>query len=372
MSRDGDRQQLPQPMRRDVRLLGDLLGEVLREAEGEDLLADVERLRFAVIAARRGPGAPPGGPAAGPDADPAGDEIAALVAAWPLPRAELVARAFTVYFHLTNLAEEHQRIRTLREREAGGGPLRESLALAVAQIRDSGDAGQDPLGGLLAGLRVHPVLTAHPTEARRRAVTAALRRISGLLHELSDDADPGAEPPAAVRRRLREEVDLLWRTSQLRVKAMEPADEVRTVMTAFDETLFRVVPLIYRSLDQVLTGPDCGAVPAAAPAFLRYGSWVGGDRDGNPFVTAQVTRETAVIQADHALRALEAATARIGRALTADATTTPPPAPLSRALAAAEAAYPEVMSEIAARSPDEPYRTFLLFLAERLSATRLR
>ena len=410
---------MPQRLRRDVRLLGDLLGEVLREAEGEDLLADVERLRTAVIAARRGPDAGAGarldagpdaasdagpdagsgagavagsgaGAVAGPDGgaeagaqppappdDPVGDEIAALVASWPLDRAELVARAFTVYFHLANLAEEHQRIRTLRERDTGGAPLRESLALAVAEIRGAGAepvAGPqpvaEPLAALLAGLRVHPVLTAHPTEARRRAVTSALRRISGLLAALSDGH--GDDEQAEARRRLHEEIDLLWRTSQLRVEAMAPLDEVRTVMTAFDETLFRVVPVLYRSLDHVLTGPNCGRVPAAAPAFLRFGSWVGADRDGNPFVTAQVTRDTAVIQADHVLRALENATSRIGRSLTADSLTTPLPAGLARSLAEAEAAHPELLAEIVARSPQEPYRTYLLFLAERLRATRLR
>ena len=350
---------MPQRMRRDVRLLGDLLGEVLRESQGEDLLADVERLRHAVIEARREH--PP------PAADPVGDEIAALVASWPLDRAELVARAFTVYFHLVNLAEEHQRIRTLRDRDSGGTPLRESLALAVAEI--SGGA-PGALADLLAGLRVHPVLTAHPTEARRRAVTSALRRIDALLAALDDH--PGGGAQAETQRRLREEIDLLWRTSQLRVKAMEPLDEVRTVMTAFDETLFRVVPALYRSLDHVLTGADCGRVPAAAPAFLRFGSWVGADRDGNPFVTAQVTRDTAVIQADHALRALENATGRIGRALTADASAAPASAELARGLAHAEAAHPELLAQIAARSPQEPHRTYLLFLAERLRATRLR
>jgi phosphoenolpyruvate carboxylase len=355
-----DRQQVPGRMRHDVRLLGDLLGEVLREYGGEDLLADVERLRHAVIEARRS------------GATDAGDQIADLVASWPLDQAELVARAFTVYFHLANLAEEHQRIRTLLERATGQTPLRESLALAVTRIRDtSGEGGDRQLAALLTGLRVHPVLTAHPTEARRRAVTAALRRIGDLLDRIPPH-DDRSEPSPEVRRRLREEIDLLWRTSQLRVKAMEPADEVRTVMAAFDATLFRVVPLLYRSLDHVLTGPDCGAVPAAAPAFLRFGSWVGADRDGNPFVTAQVTRETALIQAEHALRALENATERVGRALTVDAGTTPPSAALARALAVAQAAHPELLAEISARSPQEPYRTFLLFSSVRLRSTRQR
>ena len=360
-------------MRRDVRLLGDILGEVIRDSEGPELLADVERLRRAVIEARRGEreecladGAT--------SADPVGDEIAALVASWSLDRAEQVARAFTVYFHLVNLAEEHQRIRILRERDSGQAPVRESLAAAVAEVGHDGGPGH--LAELLAGLRVHLVLTAHPTEARRRAVVAALRRISGLLDGL-DDQRAGATDHDEARRGLCEQVDLLWRTSQLRVKAMDPIDEVRTVMTAFDETLFLVVPAVYRELDRALAATvlaKAGGGRAAPPvhAFLRFGSWVGADRDGNPFVTAQVTRETATIQADHILRALENATIRIGRALTLHEATTPPSAGLRRALAAASAAHPELLAEIAARSPQEPYRTYLLYAAQRINATRVR
>ena len=278
-----------------------------------------------------------------------------------------MARAFAVYFHLANLAEEHQRIRNLRERDTGQEPVRESLAAAVAEI--SRDTGPEHVRELLASLRVHLVLTAHPTEARRRAVVAALRRISGLLDVL-DDQRAAAADHAEARRELHEQIDLLWRTSQLRVKAMDPIDEVRTVMTAFDETLFRVVPAVYRELDRALA--DSPGAQDPAPAFLRFGSWVGADRDGNPFVTAQVTRETATIQADHVLRALENATARIGRALTLHAATTPPSAGLRRALAAAHAAHPELLAEIAARSPQEPYRTYLLYAAQRINATRVR
>ncbi|HEU5388855.1 MAG TPA: phosphoenolpyruvate carboxylase [Streptosporangiaceae bacterium] len=348
-------------MRRDVRLLGDILGEVIRDSAGEELLADVERLRRAVIEARHRERSEPGDP------DPAGDEIVKLVASWSLEQAEQVARAFAVYFHLANLAEEHQRIRNLRERDTGGEPVRESLAAAVAEI--GRDTGTEHLTELLGSLRVHLVLTAHPTEARRRAVVAALRRLSGLL-DLLDDPRTGAADREEARRGLREQVDLLWRTSQLRVKAMDPIDEVRTVMTAFDETLFRVVPAVYRELDRAVAGAVSSATPVRA--FLRFGSWVGADRDGNPFVTAQVTRETATIQADHILRALENATARIGRALTLHAATTPPSAGLRRALAAAHAAHPELLAEIEARSPQEPYRTYLLYTAQRLAATRTR
>ena len=361
--READRREMPEPMRRDVRMLGDLLGEVLRTSGGQDLLDDVERLRRAVIAARVAgrPGEP----------DRAGDEIADLVASWPLERAELVARAFTLYFHLVNLAEEQQRARVLRARETGEGPRRESLAAAVAELTRQEGAGQ--LGERLAGLRVHPVLTAHPTEARRRAVVTALRRIAGLLESM--DASRGTPAEARTWRRLREEIELLWLTSPLRDHAMGPIDEVRSVMAVFDETLFTLAPALYRALSEACqrdAQKSGGEEAAAVPAFLRFGSWVGADRDGNPYVTAQVTRETAAIQADHALRALENATTRVGRALTVHADAAPPGLRFALALEAAQLAHPELLAELQARSPREPYRAYLLQVAERLRATRLR
>ena len=149
--------------------------------------------------------------------------------------------------------------------------MRESLAAAVTEIEQ--DTSREHLGELLASLRVHLVLTAHPTEARRRAVVEALRRISGMLGML-DDPRAGAADRAEARRVLREDIDVLWRTSQLRVKAMDPINEVRTVMTAFDETLFRVVPTVYRELDRALAGPDSGQVAsggAGLPAVRQLG-----------------------------------------------------------------------------------------------------
>jgi phosphoenolpyruvate carboxylase len=354
VGRDADRQYVPAPMRRDVRLLGDLLGEVLREAGGQELLDDVERLRHAVIAARR-------------SADDTLWQISDMIESWTLERAEAVAHAFTVYFHLANLAEEHQRVRTLRERDTGERPVRESLAEAVAAIR--AQHGASRVTALLEELRVHPVLTAHPTEARRRAVTEALRRIGGLLTSL-DDGRLGASERAEIRRRLREEIDLLWRTSALRAAAMQPLDEVRAAMTAFDETLFRVVPALYRSLDRALTGPASGRVASAAPPFIRYGSWIGADRDGNPFVTAEITKQAAGIQAEHVLRALENATERIGRALTVHAAAATAGPELAKAIEAARARHPDLIAEIVSRSPEEPFRAYLLYAARRLRATR--
>ena len=371
-ARTADSRDVPAAMRRDVRLLGAILGQVISEGNGPDLLDDVEELRHRVIAARD--------PQTAADkADAADDDIATLVAGWPLARAAAVARAFTVYFHLANLAEERQRIRTLRERDTGAEPVRESLAAAMAVLGQSIGAG--PRAGLLARLEVHPVLTAHPTEARRRAVTEALRRISGQLDVL-DATHPEASGRAEALRRLREEVDLLWRTSALRSQAMQPLDEVRSGTAVFDETLFLLAPSVYRALDRALLGERSGAVPPQAPAFLRFGSWIGADRDGNPFVTAAVTEEAANIQADHALRALENATTRIGRSLTLDAGLLaasagadqpgwPAVAELMATLAMARQSHQAEVGELLTHSPGEPFRAFLLYAGQRLQATRL-
>jgi phosphoenolpyruvate carboxylase len=376
--RNADSQRVPGAMRRDVRLLGKILGRVIAESDGQDLLDDVEDLRHRVIAARQDEAVDGHDEEAAAAADA---EISALVASWPLARAEAVARAFTVYFHLANLAEEHQRIRTLRERDSGAKPVRESLAAAVATLGET--IGPDERAALLGRLEVHPVLTAHPTEARRRAVTEALRRIGAQL-DIVDDSRIGAAAHAEARRRLREEIDLLWRTSPLRSQAMRPLDEVRSGAAVFDETLFRLAPSVYRALDLALQPDASGAVVPQAPAFLRFGSWIGADRDGNPFVTAAVTEQTAQIQADHAVRALENAATRIGRSLTIDAVLLAEASlnrrggqaasaltELDAALAALTQAQPELLRELMSHAPGEPFRTFLLHTAQRLHATRL-
>ncbi len=309
-----------------MRLLGDVLGRVIAAYGGAELLRDVERLRGLAIKAR--------------DDGRYEREAEKVVASWTLERAELVARAFTCYFHLANLAEEHHRARVIRERDRGPAPMPESIAATVATLRPK--LGRRRLMTLVGALEVHPVFTAHPTESRRRAVVTAIRRVGEQLERL-EDPRLGDSERADAQRRLAEEIDLLWRTAQVRTAQVTPLDEVRSFMAVFDETLFRMVPEVLRALDV--------ALGETAPAFLRFGSWIGGDRDGNPAVTALVTRETMQIQAQHAMVALEAVANRIGRSLTVDAETTPPSPALRRRLQGAAA---------------EPHRQFLLDVAGRL------
>ncbi len=348
---------IPEAMRADVRMLGGLLGQVLRESGTPGLFEDVERLRLATIQAFD------------EETDDAFQRAAAIAESFTIERADEVARAFTCYFHLVNLAEEHQRVRVLRER--AGQPGREdavdTVATAYAQLRR--EVGDDEARRRLNGLRFQPVFTAHPTEARRRAVSSSIRRLSELLTQHDAASADGSEERRALRRML-EEVDTLWRTAPLRQQKPTPTDEVRTVMGVFDETLFTTVPHVYRRIDDALQGDAAGSVAPVVPAFVRIGSWVGGDRDGNPFVTASVTREAAAIASDHVLRGLERAIERIGRTLTLDADDTPPSAELVERWESFVEAAPELAGEIAARSPEEPHRQVLLFLVHRVHATR--
>ncbi len=227
-SRASDTFEVTPRLRADVRLLGEALGTVIREQAGESVYADVERLRELTIAAYSGDVASSGGPA---------EQAEKLIAGWPWEHAIVVARAFACYFHLTNLAEEHDRARSLSASDAAHRHSTIGAAYQEARQRDGVEASQ-----LLAAFEIHPVLTAHPTEARRRAVVAASQRIAELLVE-RDRSESGVEE--SFHRRLAEAVDRLWRTAIRRTSRPTPLDEVRTFMTVFDETLFGVVPEVY-------------------------------------------------------------------------------------------------------------------------------
>ena len=338
-------------LRNDVRLLGGLLGQVVAETGGADLYDDVERLRRSARDARRGGDL---------------DEPGRIVAGFTVERADQVARAFAVLFHLVNLAEERHRVRVLRARDdASAPPTDDSLAAAVATV------GADAMAATLADLEIHPVLTAHPTEARRRAVVTALSRIAAELDRY-DDPRSGDSERTVAQRRLLEEVTILWRTALLRSRRLEPLDEVRTMMAVFDETLFRLAPAIYRATESAIDPEASGSRPTQVPAYLRIGSWVGGDRDGNPHVTADVTRATVDIHADHVLRALENAARRIGGTLSLSADLAPPSRALRESLADDAVDHPELMAQLARSADRQPHRQKLILAAERVNATRRR
>lgn len=350
---------MPEAMRADVRLLGSLLGRVLRESGSAELYDDVEALRAATIHAYT-------------DETPEAFERAAAIAdGLSLERADEVARAFTVYFHLVNLAEEHQRVRILAERDGSREQTGAAESVVDAFERLASEVGHDAALQRLQELRFHPVFTAHPTEARRRAVSTSIRRLSTLL-DAHDTARAGGADERRIERRMLEEIDTLWRTAPLRSEKPAPTDEVRSIMAVFDETLYTVVPQVYRRIDDALQGGRAGSAPPLVQPFVRVGTWVGGDRDGNPFVTASVTRKAAAIASEHVLLGLERTASRVGRTLTLDADTTPPSAALRSLWQNLHSADEEAAAAIAKRAPNEPHRRIVLLIARKIAATRTR
>jgi phosphoenolpyruvate carboxylase len=192
-------------------------------------------------------------------------------------------------------------VRFVREGGAEIGESGDTIPRAFAQLAE--ELGEDAARARLENLRFHPVFTAHPTEARRRAVASSIRRLAALLEERTVS---GADPAAGrrIHRRLLEEIDTLWRTAPLRSTQPAPEDEVRSLMTIFDETLYTTLPRMYRYVDDALQPDDAGRRPPLVRPFVRLGTWVGGDRDGDADRAqhhARLRRDAAVARADRAL-----------------------------------------------------------------------
>lgn len=346
---------LPAGLREEVTLLTEVLDDVVGECEGEDLVDLVAWVRDATIDRRE---------TGDRDVEPLLAELARL----DTRTAHKLARALTIHCQLVNLADDRQRIRTARVQGRDGQVTDDGIVAGVAEV----DAleGRGAAARLVHRLRVHPVFTAHPTEARRRAVVEALQRIGGQMRRL-DEVEIDDALAQDVRLRLAEEVAALWRTAPFRHERPAPLDEVRRVLAVFDQTVFDLVPEVYREVDRALDPETAGPRPPLPPAFLRYGSWVGGDRDGNPHVTAEVTRATGELHAERALWLLEDATRAAARLLTASTRHDAPATPeLEASLAADRAFAPERADYLDRTSPDQPHRHKLVYAADRLAAAR--
>jgi phosphoenolpyruvate carboxylase len=364
------------PLSREVKLLGSLLGQVIAEQAGEDVLATVERIRRLTSDIRM----------TGSTTRQRG--LWAILEELDERRVEDLIKAFSLYFHLTNLAEEKHRVRRVRQRARAAGSRGQEGSVEEAVRRLLREDESADVRALIDDLSIGLVLTAHPTEARRRTMLVALRRVFGLLDQLDDRRIMPSED-ADIRRRLREEISLLWRTSVLRLERPTPIDEVRTALLFFDESLFLVTPRLYRALDRALdrapwvTSPAAGrnhalasdtgrtgTRPPAMRAFLRWGSWVGSDRDGHPHVTADTTREAAAIGADHVLRGLEHVARRLMQTVAPGHPDEELDAALSARLAQDRHDLAGAYADLERNYPAEPYRRRFGSIAERLRQTR--
>ena len=283
--------------------------------------------------------------------------------------AQLLARAFATYFHLANLSEENYRVSVLRERESevddsnAVDPVNE---LTVAYHKLINEMGPAKAKELLDRLEFHPVFTAHPTEARRKAVEGKIRRISELL-EVHNQL--GGSDKKENSRRLYNEIDALFRTSPIALKKPTPVEEADTILDIFDSTLFHTIPQVYRRFDDWLLGDKAGLTEPVCPAFFHPGSWIGSDRDGNPNVTAKVSRQVARKFSDHVVAALEQETRTVGRNLTMEAGTTPASTELKNLWNHQKEMSERLTDKAALISTKELHRAVMLVMADRLHYT---
>jgi len=289
------------PLRRDVRSLGALLGEVLREQAGPDLFDAVETLRRDSISRREADPEPAQTQSSAP---PHLDQVLATVhtLSGDLTTAYHLARAFSFYFELINLAETNHRKRRRLATQISPDttPQRGSLRGTLRRLRQTGASRSDALA-LLARICVSPVFTAHPTEVARRSIMFKRRRISDILEQL-DRIPVAATELDALERDLLAEITALWQTDDVRTARPTVRDEIRMALDYYEASLFDTLPVLYTEVASALASeyPDDPAIEtttaavtglADLPQLISFGSWIGGDRDGNPFVDAATTRE---------------------------------------------------------------------------------
>jgi phosphoenolpyruvate carboxylase len=287
------------PLRRDVRSLGILLGRVLVEQEGGAFFATVEEIRRSLIQHRE----PAGGEAGAEGDGGALDAARARVRRLTIEQAYRLTKAFSIYFELTNLAETNHRKR--RRRAARLGPERPategSFRGTLARLKAAGVSAEE-LCAALQKIQVTPVFTAHPTEISRHTVRLKRRRIAALLEQL-DELPLGRLEAVDLENRILAEITALWQTDEVRLKKPTVRDEIYMGLDYFPMVLFETLPRLYAELEDAWTqviGPMPAARAGAAgmPDLVAFGSWIGGDRDGNPNVTSESTRD-AVDMARH-------------------------------------------------------------------------
>ena len=341
-------------MRADIRLLGDLLGHTLVRQHGAHLLELVERVRALSKQARD----------AGAD-DRAAAELDALLAGLDIADTTNLVRAFSTFFHLANVAEQTHRV---DEHGPRSGIARGRLRALFDHI-EADAAQRASLREVAATLDVRPVFTAHPTEAARRSVLTKLQRVGELLYERADPRQTAVDQER-IRRRLAEAIDLIWQTDELRINRPTPTDEARAAIYYLEELLRGVSGDLFDELDAQLARVGIELSAHARP--LSFGSWVGGDRDGNPLVTAEVTTAVLELQHDRALAELVRAVDELSAELSSSEQVHGVSQELADSLRRDAAALPATDQEARRRNTGESYRLKLAFMRRRLENTRRR
>jgi phosphoenolpyruvate carboxylase len=344
----------PDVLSTEIRKLGRILGEIIVKLEGKDIFDLEERLRLLAKSSRAG------------DAN-AERALRDAVHQLTVSEAARMAMAFTVYFELVNLAEETHRVRLLRQRRRaqytvpGTPPLRESIGAALRELK-ARNVPVETVQSLLDKLSIELVFTAHPTEAKRRTMLNKLQRLAQRLHNpeaLIEDEITGIANPRALER----EITSLWLTDRSRTARPEVTDEVLTGLWYFDTTLWQTVPLLQDELERALA--DTYPTVKAPTRWITFGSWMGGDRDGNPNVTPAVTAKTLMLHRRLALDKLEISLREISHQLSVSSRLDGISPALAQRLQFDEHPDPHVRA-LYDRYPHEPYRLALAGMRARL------
>jgi phosphoenolpyruvate carboxylase len=336
-------------LREDIRLLGNLLGDTLVNQHGADLLGLVEEVRDLTKRAR--------GADDGPTSAAAIDALTVLLDTLDLPRATQLVRAFSLYFALANVAEQEHRY----TEDGVGSDLEQVITLILASQPD-----MTMVHEVLARLEVRPVFTAHPTEAARRSVQSKTSEIAAALRHRRFSTATTSERERDERR-IAELIEALWQTDEIRNERPTPRDEARSVIHVFDSLIVSAVPSVYAELDYQLSRLDIEIAPEARP--LQFGTWVGGDRDGNPFVTPAMTLDILQMQHVHATRNVIGMIEDLATELSVADRVVPISEELHDSLARDAVRFPEVHSRYAKISAGEPYRQKLAVIHHRLNQT---
>ncbi len=334
-------------VRQDVRELGALLGEVLEDQASTDDFETVENLRNAAIDYRKG------------KADSRSEMHDQLSVLQPDDES-VVARAFTTYFELINLAEERERVRVVRE-ASQEDRLADGILETIESLTEA-DADEEVVQQILDDVLIEPTFTAHPTEARRKTVKAKLRSIAKHLETVDERLLTDLEE-GQVWREVEAEVTSLWQTPQVRNRRPEPQDEARNVQWYLDNILFDVVGEVYDEFEQELHEEYPGV---DVPKLFEFRSWAGSDRDGNPFVTPEVTSDTLERQRNVVLTKYRDSLKRLSGILSQDGDRIETGGPFQESLDADRERLPTVAAEAEERYPGEPYRQKLKLMRERL------
>jgi len=355
------------PLRRDVRSLGILLGRVLVEQAGDALFQQVERLRRLLIQARLNTETPPPTAAHAPKSNQEMSQARAIIKELRVQEAYLVTKAFSIYFELTNLAETNHRKRRRRAGKlySGQPPLPGSFRGTLLRMRASGMTGQQALEALRK-VKVQPVFTAHPTEVARRTVLQKRRRIARHLESIDQLPLPEADA-LALDSAILTEITALWETDEVRVQKPLVTDEIRMGLDHYPMSIFETLPRIYAEIGDAFENVYGLCIPVdQLPQPLSFGSWIGGDRDGNPFVTVESTREALQRAQNTIVAHYIAELGSIGEQLSSSAKQVS----VSEAFRNRLAQYVQMMGDEPARlariSETELYRKFLSFMVTRL------